>query len=101
MKIVTSCPICKNEAMSKIRRIFYPGMLITCRSCKAELGVKKRLSTINLALGLLAIIIVNIIKNQFLVWPILIALIVSSSLFQAREELIIINVGPNKNVDHS
>ncbi len=36
MEIDVTCPQCKNEAMSKIRKVISPGIMLVCKSCQAE-----------------------------------------------------------------
>lgn len=40
MKINTTCPYCKQDAVSKLRKVTFLGLVIHCNSCEAELGVK-------------------------------------------------------------
>ncbi len=60
MRIDVSCPQCKKEGLSKLRKITAPGIFSTCKLCETELGVESMFSAKNVLAIIIALPLIKL-----------------------------------------
>lgn len=95
MEIDVTCPQCKNEAISKIRKVTAPGVFLTCKSCQAEIGIKEMYSPVNIFSVVVALPLIKLFPDSAVYWVGWFVLFVGCTFHLAKVPLKIINEGPN------
>ena len=95
MKIDVQCPQCKREAVSRLRKITVPGLYMTCKSCRAELGVQAIFSVLNVSSFIVFILTFTFFRESYLYWLGWLVLIFGGTCHLAQVPLKVINPGPN------
>ncbi len=95
MKIDVTCPQCKKEAISRFRKVTAPGMFMTCKFCKAEVGIENMFSSVNIISVIIALPLIKLFSESFLYWAGWLVLIVGCTYHLVKVPLKIINAGPN------
>ncbi|MFT6791163.1 MAG: hypothetical protein ACJA04_000363 [Cellvibrionaceae bacterium] len=93
-KVNNKCPHCDKEAVSKLRKLSFLGLVITCKYCEAELGVKTFSSPILLITILLGLPLIKIYAwltpLNILGW---LVILVGSELHMAKVPFFVRNFG--------
>ena len=96
MKIDVICPNCNGIALSKIRKVTLPGVIITCLTCKAELSIKSKVSAKNMIPGIFGLIVFSMCSyEEPLKYFGIVIVLLAGAWHLSSEPLIIKNIGPN------
>jgi len=90
-----ACPQCKKPAISGIRKILMPGLILICRHCEAELTIKHMFSYVSVLSLLFGVILVQAYPETMLFWLGWAIAISGSTYHLVKTPLKIINAGPN------
>jgi len=101
MKVDVTCPQCKNVALSRLRKVTIPGVVFTCKSCKAELKIDRLFSTVNLVPIIIFMPNLKLYSGPLIHWIAWPAMITGCALHLARVPLRVVNPGPNHAKYHS
>ena len=95
MEIDVIRPQCKKKAFSRIKKITAPGLLATCKSCKAEVRIKKVFSAANILSIVVALPLIKLFPESILFWVGWLVLFFGCTYHLAKVPLKVLNAGPN------
>ncbi len=95
MKIDIKCPQCKENALSKLRKVTILGLIITCRNCKAELGITSTFSIGSFVAFVIGLVLIRVYTDTLLFWLGWIVLAIGSTYHLATVPLKVRNKGPD------
>ena len=95
MDIDVKCPQCKNEGISKIKKVLAPGIMNVCKSCQAEIAIQRTFSAINIIALAAGLALVKLFPESLLFWLGWVVMFIGCSYHLATVPLKIVNPGPN------
>jgi len=78
-----------------MRKVTFPGLIITCNNCKAKLGISSMFTAGGLILFVAGIALIKLYSGSFLYWLGWLVLMLSSVYHLSQVPLKIRNKGPN------
>ena len=95
MGIDVTCPQCKEVAMSKIKKVVAPGIMLVCKSCQAEIAIQRTFSAINIVALVAGGALIKFFPESVLFWLGWVVMFVGCSYHLATVPLKIVKAGPN------